>query len=210
LLAVAGIGAAIMAPTAALAQTEIININVAEGGIVAPPDSVHSVATYNPPADLIGATCTGFAEAENQGSVHPGTDIIISIGGDTVEMTNVEDVGGKVTNLTGTFVMADPVEVSVRIGDDGVTSGGLVVTFECTPAQPAEPTTTSTIAAPPTTLETSTTAAGGQAPATTAAAAVAPVLPGTGSPSSTPVLVGLGLLALAAGGVLVMRRPHGV
>ena len=95
--------------------------------------------------ELVGATCTGRAETANQDSVHPNNDMIITTGTTQAEIPDFESAPFKVTPLTGTVVLGPTVRFEVRLGPTFVSSGGVVVTLDCTPVGP--PTTP----APPTT-----------------------------------------------------------
>ena len=95
--------------------------------------------------ELVGATCTGRAETANQDSVHPNNDMIITTGTTQAEIPDFESAPFKVTPLSGTVVLGPTVRFEVRLGPTFVSSGGVVVTLDCTPVGP--PTTP----APPTT-----------------------------------------------------------
>ncbi|HEY5875522.1 MAG TPA: LPXTG cell wall anchor domain-containing protein, partial [Ilumatobacteraceae bacterium] len=126
----------------------------------------------------------------------------------------------KVTPLTGTVVLGPTVRFEVRLGPTFVSSGGVVVTLDCTPVgppttpappttPPPDPPTTPAPVAPPTTIGQSagpspTTVA--PAP-TTAGASVAGAgaLPETGS-SSGPAIFAATALILAGVAMTLLRR----
>jgi len=123
--------------------------------IVIPIDSVAfgtegeiiEVASVAVEPDLVGSTCSLELEADNNGSVHPGNDLIVTTGGESGTIPDVESAPGQVTIVDADVVLGDTVLVELQFGPDGVTSGGLILTFDCE-AQPV-PTTT----APPSTTE---------------------------------------------------------
>ncbi len=86
--------------------------------------------------ELVGATCTGRAETANQDSVHPNNDMIITTGTTQAEIPDFESAPFKVTPLTGTVVLGPTVRFEVRLGPTFVSSGGVVVTLDCTPVGP--------------------------------------------------------------------------
>ena len=136
----------LVAPSALAAPAFIIPIDTV---IYEPPGSQTVLADVETPPELIGATCLGFAAAENQSSVHPGNNIIIETGDSVAILEDVEGAPNKVTDATGTITLGPRVKLTLDMGDDGVFSGGLVVVIDvnCTP-----PTTTSTTEAPPETV----------------------------------------------------------
>ena len=107
---------------------------------------------------VAGDQCLATLTYTNNGpgfSEHPGTDILAG----PVEWLDVE-VGPGRTFDPRPFTATGPVPVAVRIGVDGVTSGGFTVRVPCT----TPPTTTTTPATPtpssvptPTTTQPSTT-----------------------------------------------------
>jgi len=66
-----------------------------------------------------------------------------------VDLLDVEREPDAVTEGTGTLVLAAEVTVSVRLGEDGVFSGGTVLSIDC--PEPETPTTVTTTTTPPTT-----------------------------------------------------------
>ena len=97
--------------------------------------------------ELVGATCTGRAETQNQESVHPNNDMIITTGTTQAEIPDFESAAFKVTPLAGTVVLGPTVRFEVRLGPTFVSSGGVIVTLDCTAVGP--PTTPPTTAAGP-------------------------------------------------------------
>jgi hypothetical protein len=84
----------------------------------------------------VGQECSVVVEGLNNESVHPGTDLLVRSGTSEVVASDVERAPNAVTEATGTLVLGTEVTVYVRLGPDGVFSGGLVVTAECEPVPP--------------------------------------------------------------------------
>ena len=105
-----------------------IPINTVERGDAG---SVEVLASADVPPVLVGRSCTVTGVAENQGSVHPGNDLIISSGGSEVVLEDVEAGEFLVIEASGELVLGFTVVVSLRFGEDEVFSGGLTVTIDC-------------------------------------------------------------------------------
>lgn len=180
-------------------------------------------------ASAAGPLCTWEISATNQSSAHPGNDIIVTSGDDSLILADVESSEGKVSATSGSVYLADEVVVTLRMGADGVFSGGLDLTIRydsCTTpttappetAPPEEPVPETTV--PPTTAAPSTEAPPTTAPdlepeplgpevtepaqpqGTAAPAPAGPVLPVTGSNTPLPLAAG-GISMLAAGALAV-------
>jgi hypothetical protein len=121
--------------TAALAGGFVIPIDTV---VRAPANSYTVLAVEETPPGLIGATCIGLAEAENQDSVHPNNDIIISTGGTEAILKDVEGAPYKKTDAIGVITLGPTVTLTLHMGLDEVFSGGLVVIIDanCTPLEP--------------------------------------------------------------------------
>lgn len=141
------LGALLMALPAA-AQTGEIQILVIVTLIGETPGSVHLVATEPVPEDLIGATCSGTAQTENNASEWDFNDLIIESGGNSAVIPDFEALAGGTTFMAGTLVLGSEIDVSIRIGPGGTSSEGTLIILNC--SQP-EPTTTTTVAATTTT-----------------------------------------------------------
>ncbi len=158
--------------------------------------SLASVGTVAVPADLVGRTCQVIGRTNNQVSVHPGNDLLITTNGQTFVVPDFEDEGFVVHQAGEVETVGATIELAVRFGPDGISSGGFSVSIECEP----DVTTTS----PPTTAPTtepvrpepsataSTTAPPATAPAptqpvTTAPAPTEPATASTQTDSNPPV-----------------------
>jgi hypothetical protein len=136
------------------------------------PFSTVTVATEDVEPWLQGASCAIQVETANNESVHEETELIITSGDDVVMVPDVESEPGIHVIEEGELVLSETVVVAVRLGPDGISSGGYSVEFLC-PEQP--PTTTA-----PTTTVTTTTST------TTTTVAPVQVLPQVELPPSRP------------------------
>jgi LPXTG-motif cell wall-anchored protein len=109
---------------------------VVEGVLTGAEGDVAEVVNQPVAAALVGETCTVTGQSENNGSVHPGNNLIIATGSSSTTVAGTEDTPGQIVNGTGSVVLGESVVVSVEFGPDGVTSGGVTLTFACQPALP--------------------------------------------------------------------------
>ncbi|MFT7601021.1 MAG: hypothetical protein ACI8TP_003971 [Acidimicrobiales bacterium] len=109
------------------------------------------VAAVDVPSTFVGLTCQITGETDNQESVHINNDLLIVTGGQTIVIPNFEDEGFVVHNGSSIEAISETIEVFVRFGPDGVSSGGFKVDVNCDIEQP--PTTGTT---PPTTADPTT------------------------------------------------------
>jgi hypothetical protein len=100
------------------------------------PGTVHVLATQAVPAEWQGTACTVSSTSENQSSVHPGSNLTITSGSDSVVLLDVEAVPGGTVTASGTLTLDADIVVSLQLGPDGVFSAGLIVTITC-PAEPS-------------------------------------------------------------------------
>lgn len=126
--------------------------------IVIPIDTVVRVSgvlvTQPVPAELQGATCEVTAIAENNSSVHPDSNLIVTSGAASVTLFDVEREAGAVTTAAGQLTLGEDVTVAVEVGPDGVFSGGIMVHITCqsapSPTPSMSPTPTETPSPTPT------------------------------------------------------------
>ncbi|MEZ5165420.1 MAG: hypothetical protein R2695_02645 [Acidimicrobiales bacterium] len=87
--------------------------------------------------------------AENNASVHPGNDLVVASGEDSVVLRGVEGAPGKVTTAEATLMLGPVITVTLVMGPDGIFSAGAKadVVLECVP--PKHTTTTSSPRPPP-------------------------------------------------------------
>lgn len=101
--------------------------------------SSHVLADEIVPDHLVGTMCDISAQSENNFSVHPDTDLLISSGGKGTSIDDVESGDGLIKLADGQLRLSDTIKVEVILGPDGVFSGGVQVVFTCVPPEP-EPT----------------------------------------------------------------------
>jgi hypothetical protein len=88
------------------------------------------------PSNVVGATCTVSGASQNNGSVHPGNNLIITTGSSTVNVPGVEEVPGQVVSGSGSLTLGTNVVISLEFGPSGSTSGGVTLTFDCAAIAP--------------------------------------------------------------------------
>ncbi len=107
--------------------------------------TVVQVSSEVVPADYIGQTCQVIGQTENQESIHESNDLLIETGGQVLTIANFENEG-FVSYDSGEVVPLGPtIDVSVRLGPDGISSGGFRLRVICGddevgPAEPCVPT----------------------------------------------------------------------
>ncbi|MFA9564402.1 MAG: hypothetical protein ACERLM_06825 [Acidimicrobiales bacterium] len=131
----------------ALGDVEIAVDTVVRGE----PGDVVELVTVPVEADEVGMICLITVIGENNPSPHPNSDLIITSNGDSFEVPDVEAEAGQTTRgSVEAVVLGESVMVEVRLGPDGVFSGGLILTSECAPPEVAAAEATTTV--PPTTV----------------------------------------------------------
>jgi hypothetical protein len=98
--------------------------------------STHVLAEETVNEELVGMVCEVNATAKNQGSVHPGNDIIVSSGDSSVTLVNVEREANGLTNAEGELTMSSDLTVTLVLGKDKVFSGGMDVNLNCEEPEP--------------------------------------------------------------------------
>ena len=125
------------------------------------------------PADLQGRTCDVAPMTENNESIHPGNDVIITSDG-SVTFGNVESQVAAKTYPGQSLTLGSSIDADLRFGRNGVTSSGFQVMIDC----PPPPTTTTvppvTTTEPPVTTVPPTTV---KPPATTVAPPTVVLIP---------------------------------
>ncbi len=179
--------ALLLVPAAAAAADDLIVIPVSgfargeEGDII-------TIATVDVPADLVGATCQITGLTVNQVSVHEGNDLLINTNGQTFVVPNFEDAGFIEHEAGEVASVGTTIQLQLRFGPDGVSSGGFRVRVECDPENftttttetPSEPSTTETTVEDPPAGPTI------EAPATTVPSTDAPETTATPETSDAP------------------------
>lgn len=92
---------------------------------------VRTLASANVDPNLVGASCVVVSEADNQTSVHPNNDVIVTSGTDEVVIPNVEGQPRQVSVAIGTLTLGEQISVAVRVGPDRQFSGGIIVSLDC-------------------------------------------------------------------------------
>ena len=105
------------------------------------PGDVVELITVVVGADEIGFVCLITAVSDNNSSTHPNSDLIITSNGDSFEIRDVEAAPGltKQESSVEGVVLGEQVKVEVRLGEDGVFSGGVILTSECVEPEVIEP-----------------------------------------------------------------------
>ncbi len=196
----------------AMAQTETDTLEILVDGIVrGTPGEVIHLETVTVPEGMVGRTCTGVAESQNNESQHVDNDFILSSGATTAEIPNWEAVPLATTAMSGTLVLGPTVTVDLRLGPSGTSSGGVLIVLTCAAPEPPETTTTTapppptTAPPPPTTTPTDTTEPPPEGGVSAGGGATA-----GRSGEAAMLWLGGGALALLGGAtVLAMRRTAG-
>jgi hypothetical protein len=192
---------------AGTADDEDFEIVIPVSTVVRGPEGSEIVLLRSPtPTDLVGATCEITATSENQSSVHPDNDLMVS----GVLIPDVESEPGGTVSASDLVVLGSDIVISLVMGPDEVFSAGITVGFDCTSVA-AVTTTTTTEQTTTTSSETSTT---GSSSTTTQAPAIdvtttsletgvkePEILPFTGEDDSQYIMLGL---AVAAAGLLAL------
>jgi hypothetical protein len=121
--------------------------------------SVTQLAERTVDADDVGQTCLMAAVAENQVSVHPGNDLIVSTGDSQAVILGVEDEANGGTSERYAITLGDTVVVQLRFGPDAISSLGFTLDLDCdTPVDQFGTVTTivPTTVTPPSTEATTT------------------------------------------------------
>lgn len=157
----------------------IIPIRQVTGGSEGAVLSVGSIAV---PPDLVGRTCQIIGRTKNQVSVHPGNDLLIVTAGQTFIVPDFEDEGFVVHEAGQVGSLGATIDLQIRFGSEGRSSGGFSVSVDC------EPDVTTTVAPESTTTDPVTTEPPTTAPVTTTTPATAP--PSTAPPATGPTTPG--------------------
>lgn len=122
LIAVAGVAPAWAVESIVLDQDRIL---YGEEG------STSQLADVAIDADRIGASCTLRVHTENQFSVHPGNDLLITTGGTQSVIEDVEAEPDAGRDLSAAIVLGPDLLVELRFGADQVSSMGFDLSVEC-------------------------------------------------------------------------------
>lgn len=93
--------------------------------------SVHQLAEVPVDADRVGSSCTLQVHTENQFSVHPGNDLLITTGGVQSVIEDVEAEPDADRDLSAAVVLGPVLVVELRFGPHQVSSMGFDLSVEC-------------------------------------------------------------------------------
>ncbi len=110
-----------------LAQSNTILIQV-DGSVSGEAGEILRVASVDVDPGMVGWLCAGTAQTENNASEHPNNDFILASGGASATILNWEREAGAITSMSGTLVLGDSITVDLRLGPDGISSGGVLIT----------------------------------------------------------------------------------
>lgn len=144
-----GAVAALAAGGVASAQVveDIISIPI-DSVLLAPEGSVTLIASAPVPGEFQSADCVAEVEVDNQESVHDGNDLIVASGSTSGVVENFESEAFGVRTVAIPLTLGSTVDVSLRMGEDEISSGGVFITIDCrqtvppTTAPPEDPETT--------------------------------------------------------------------
>ncbi len=145
-------------------------------------------------SELVGAVCSWDLHSENQESVHPGNDLILTTGGSQSVISGVEDVANQALSASGSVELGSTIVVSLRMGPDQVFSAGISVEVVCEESAPAVEPETTTGTTPPASVTPTT-----EAPAVAGVVVTTPAAP-SATVAAAPAVASQGA-ALAATGV---------
>lgn len=144
------VGAVSFGVTSAGAQDDPVITIPIDSDVRAPAGSETVLEQIEIAQEFVGATCEVSAVADNNSSVHPGNDVIISSGGSSVVLLDVEGFAGKVTEARGVLVLGPTASVTLLMGPDERFSAGLFI-IECDGGPITTTTTTTTTTSTPVT-----------------------------------------------------------
>ena len=93
--------------------------------------STTELASEDVDEEYVGMDCMVKAIALNQGSVHPGNNLVVASGGDSVTLEDVEREAGVNTIANDDLTLGNVVTVSLVMGEDDVFSAGIKVKLYC-------------------------------------------------------------------------------
>lgn len=129
LLSIILMGAAV--PTLAQEESSEIVIEIESARRESDPGTTTTLARQDVPEDMVGLTCRVTAVAQNNSSVHPGSNITIHTNGDSVSLSDVERESGATTPSEGTVRLGERVTVDFINGDRVTSFGGQIIVSDC-------------------------------------------------------------------------------
>ena len=87
--------------------------------IVEAPEGSHTVLATEPvPEQYLGQSCAVLAETANNESTHPGNDLVVSSGGSSGTLPDVEAESVGTVHASGRVVLGSEVVVTLVMGPD--------------------------------------------------------------------------------------------
>lgn len=123
----------------ASAASNSSSINISVNTVVrADEGATRVLQTKTVSSEKKGEACTVVAKAKNQGSVHPGNNLVVRSGNSQIVLRNVERAAGATTESSSKITLGDQITVSLVMGRDKVFSGGMDVALDCEKPEPVK------------------------------------------------------------------------
>ena len=152
-VAVVSLCGVVVVPTTAEAQGDVISIDF-DDVVFAPAGSLVPVGSVAVASDLQGRTCRTSVITANQSSIHPENDLLLTTGGSTARIEDVEDFTNGTNSWLVDLTLGSTIDMSVEMGPDGISSLGFTVEVDC--SEPLVGTTAPVLASSVTTTTTTT------------------------------------------------------
>ncbi len=155
-MAIALVAGIILIAEIAQAQSASVSIDTIKRGPEGAALTLRDPVTPESLGLEVGALCSVKAVGFNQLSPHDGNNVQVGDATAFVTLIDVESFENKTTYADGMLVLPPLISFVLRMGPDGVYSGGLGVVFDCpeTPTTTTPTTTTTTPNVSPTTTTT--------------------------------------------------------
>ena len=137
--AVLALVAATVGLVAAPAGAESVDIPIGQVFPSGHEGDVVGIGGTDVDAHLVGRTCNIVATVTNQSSVHAGNELVVKSGDSTVTIAGIEDTADAVTMQGGSLTLGNRIDVSVKLGPDGLSSLGSSLTLTCEDPPEAKP-----------------------------------------------------------------------
>ncbi len=122
-------GCALMAPASALAADISIPLDTVVANGVAEGDRFElALVSSN---DLVGEMCAVRATRGGEGAAHPGNDLIVTSGGESTTLSDVERESGATTDGAAPITLANTITVELVMGPDRHYAGDIDLEFDC-------------------------------------------------------------------------------
>lgn len=93
--------------------------------------SLYQLAEVTVAPDHVGVSCTMTVHTENQSSVHPGNDLLITTGDSQAVIEGVEAEANAGKDLSAEVVLGETIVVALRFGPEGRSSMGYGLDVDC-------------------------------------------------------------------------------